>query len=330
MRERLKKMANISAGMMFLFLLAVSVSCERIIKIPADKGDRLYIECFPSNDTDTTFIQVLGTVALDRNAVERDLVNLSVEMKVSGRQCVPTVLSIEGHKALLYTLERVNIGDEVIVSASADGYSPVRAESVVPPAPEFELYREPVGNGYRLVFDTGSSAGKKHYYGVRIRGIKSYGTEGLDPDDPAYYMKEEMLHDIPMNCHTSAESEEDDLMNVKRVITIPINGSDMILFEDDGGATGKFEAMLRAEYLWDREEIHEGVIYMRRCRYQLDVFSISETAYRFINPQINYSLLGAGLIPPFVPSGNVSGGYGILGCMGKCSTDWMPNITENR
>lgn len=330
MRQHLKKFVNMNAGMMFLFLLLMSIpqACEKIIEIPVGKDNRLYVECFPSNDTDTTFIQVSGTAALDKNAVELDLKDLSVEMKIAGRPCALAVRSIEGHKAVLYTLERADIGDEVVITASADGYSPVRAESVVPPAPEFELYREPVGTGYRLVFDTSASGGKKRYYGVRIHGKKYYGTEFLSPDDPAYSMKVETL-DVTMYCNTSVESAKDDAVNVKRVITVPINGSDMVIFEDDGGESGRFEAKIRTNYIGDREEFFDGVVYMRRCRYKLEVFSISETAYRFLNPQINYSLLGAGLIPPFVPSGNASGGYGILGCMGKCSTDWMQNVQQN-
>lgn len=61
----------------------------------------------------------------------------------------------------------------------------------------------------------------------------------------------------------------------------------------------------------------------RRTLYKVELYSLSRQAYEYLNPQTNEALIGSGLIPPFISSGNVSGGYGICSGMGCASTGWI-------
>ena len=59
---------------------------------------------------------------------------------------------------------------------------------------------------------------------------------------------------------------------------------------------------------------------IRRIQYKIDVLSIDDATYKYLNPKNDYFLLSAGLVPPFASTSNINGGYGMLGCIRISST----------
>ena len=75
-------------------------------------------------------------------------------------------------------------------------------------------------------------------------------------------------------------------------------------------------------YVWARPD----VVALQSVYYRLDVFQLSPSAYRFLNPREDIALIGAGLVPPTSVRGNIKGAFGMFECLGRSSTEWLPGL----
>ena len=120
------------------------------------------------------------------------------------------------------------------------------------------------------------------------------------------------------------ESTDEDILGYETITQCRVNGMNMVVFEDDGGNTPELEIVVDIPYEKDKYwVVTEEYSTYRRTLYRVDMFLIPEQAYEYLNPKVNESLLAAGLIPPFINGGNISGGYGIASCMGCYSSGWI-------
>ena len=74
--------------------------------------------------------------------------------------------------------------------------------------------------------------------------------------------------------------------------------------------------------VWARPD----VVALQCVYYRLEVYRLDPNAYRFLNPQENISLIGAGLVPPFAAKGNLKGAFGMVECLGRSATEWLPGL----
>ncbi|MDE5956409.1 MAG: DUF4249 domain-containing protein [Bacteroidales bacterium] len=292
-----------------------------------DKAGRLYVECFPASGTDTTFVKIVATKPLCKDAQFTALTGLEVDFYVNGVPCRLETCSTGARKSVLYTVCQLTEGDEVSVSVAADGYPSVSSRSVVPGGPSFGLERELLGNNirHRLSF-VSPGDGCKHYYGAKIHGTLTYNSVSWSSGAPEYAVTE-IPRDLPLEAYNPSVSFGDDIVGMKTIVTRDVNGGMMAIFEDGGAQYDKLDVFIDVPYLSDRYDftsLTDTVV--RRCHYNVEVFSIAPEAYRFLNPQINYSLLAAGLVPPFMSSGNIDGGYGMLSCMGRSDSGLLKNL----
>ena len=312
-----------------LFLAALAfVSCEKIIELPTvSGGGRLYVECFPSDGTDTTFVYVSGTRPVGKNTVVRDLTGVSVAMSVNGRPSDIELRTVYRHQAVFYMVCPLRTGDEVALTVSAEGYPTVSSKSTVPEGPSFELDRELYGGNIRHYLSfTVPGDGLKSYYGVKMRGTLTYSHVSWSNGAPEYSVTETPM-DLSFEAHNLSEMFTDNITGAKPIAVHFVNGGLMTVFEDDGGKSGRLDISLDVPYIRDRYDYTTLTdTLVRRCHYNLEVFSVSQEAYKFLNPKINYSLLAAGLVPPFMSTGNIDGGYGMLSCMGRSDTGWLANM----
>lgn len=313
----------------FLAVFAVYlISCERVIDMPCgDEVGRLYVECFPASGADTSFVKIVATKPLRKGAVAGELTGLTVGFYVNGEPCSLELRSLDAHKAVFYAVHQLEVNDEISVSASAEGYPSVCSVSVVPEGPSFGLERELLGNNirHRLSF-VSSGDGCKHYYGAKIHGTLTYNSVSWSSGTPEYAVTE-IPRDLPLEAYNTSVSFGDDIVGIKTIVTRDVNGGIMAIFEDGGAKSDKLDVFIDVPYLSDRYDfISLTDTVVRRCHYNVEVFSIAPETYRFLNPQINYSLLAAGLVPPFMSSGNIDGGYGMLSCMGRSDSGLLKNL----
>ena len=127
--------------------------------------------------------------------------------------------------------------------------------------------------------------------------------------------------------YSPVQPSDAEVLDYETIVTCPVNGTDMVLFEDDGGKTPDMEVIVDIPYDRDKYwEIGPEKNVFRRTLYLVKMFSVTPQAYDYLNPKINESLLFAGLVPPFISYGNVDGGYGLNAGMGCISSGWMENL----
>ena len=309
-----------------LALLAVT-ACEAEIDFPVKPDQsRIYLECFPSPGTDITYIMVQSAVPVHDYNRSTELKNLDLDFKVN---------SISQKAGLVSTQENIlyygvrgswTSGDEISITASAEGHPVATASSIIPEAPEYQMSRNLDGGSLNHVFTfkRDPSAHGKCYYGVSIKGITAREKRIFATGEKEILSEKEQEIKY-VGLHSSVESD-DDLMGIETITEARANGIEMIVCEDDG-VSEELKVTISILHWEDRpDEWNQKFEIMRKSRYQLSVYKLNKAAYEYLNPQVNYPLLGAGLVSPFASLGNIKDGYGILDCMGKVETPWLENL----
>ncbi len=309
-------------------LLIAALSCERETDLPLKPdGGRLYLECFPSNNHDTTYIKLTAAVPITEYEGPKELSNIMMNFRVNGDSFAPKLYSEDNYVYTYIADVPLKPGDIVSVDASAEGYPQITASSSVPDEADMEMSREIYNYGtlrHKFTVRRNDGSGQKHYYGVAIRGVcrmeKTYADSDRQPETEVSYLRYDYKMESPV------KSKDEDILGYKTIKQCHVNGTDMVIFEDDGGKTTDLEIVVDIPYQQDKYwVVVEDYKIFRRTLYNVEMFRIPKEAYEYLNPRINESLLAAGLIPPFISNGNISGGYGIASCMGCTSSGWIGN-----
>lgn len=320
-------MRRILATVPLMFILAAS-ACEREIDLPLKPdGGRLYLECYPAEGHDTTYIRLIAALPITDPGASGELSGAKIEFLINGKSSDPVLYSADSHVYTYMVEAPLSQGDQVRVEASADGYPSVSASSSVPPGVTgVDMQREILDGSilrHRFTVRRNDASGEKHYYGIVIRGElrkeTTYTDVGKAPETDISYLE----YDCMVSSQLKPENEGPS--GHETIIRCDINGMDMAVFEDDGGKTRSFEVLVDIPYEEDGY-LAAGPEYSiyRRTLYNVEIFSISGLAYGYLNPRVNEALIATGLVPPFISRGNVSGGYGITSCMGCTSSGWIP------
>lgn len=314
-----------------LAMLLTAVSCVQTIEIPVDvRQGRLYVECLPCNDCDTTFIRLASALPINSTDKSKALDDIRIDFRVNGTQMDAAQLSEENGIYTYIVLGRLSQGDEITLVASAAGVPETTSSSVIPGGCEgLELVGREIHRGHlRHIFKIRreNNDGIKRYYGVSIEGKTTYEKKYHKPE---YGEDETVTKDIVMTyeAQSSFVFQDDEIMNFKTITQAWVNGREIVIFEDDGGASKEITVTIDVPHDEDMniETGPEYTIY-RHSEYNVSTYNIGKNGYKYINPQINYALLGAGLIPPFINYSNISGGYGVNEGMGKTESGWMTNV----
>lgn len=310
-------------------LAIFSASCEKIIDLPfRSDSNRLFVECFPANGSDTTFVTVVGTRTVSKNPTSRPLDNLSVKMSVNGKACTVKPYSRDSYKSVFYTVEQLEHGDILAMEASADNYPSVSSSTVIPENHDFGFdCKRTLEKGsiiHRLTLPDNTA---NPYYGVKLDGVIKYDFVSWETGSPEYEKYEKPIDLGSLTAYRPGGSPEDEVGELKTIITRDVNGDMMVIFEKKGNTPGPIEIIIDIPYVRDRYDLTTLTdTLVRRCHYNLEVFSMDRNTYRFLNPKINYALLSAGLIPPFLNVTNIDGGYGMMAGMQRRETGWMLNL----
>lgn len=307
-------------------LIIAASACERETVLPIKPdGGRLYLECFPSNGHDTTYIRLAAALPITEAEGTKALSGIMMDFKVNDESFAPELYSEDNHVYTFIADVPLKTGDIVSVNAMADGYPQIMATSSVPHEADMEMSREIYNYGtlrHRFKVKRNDGSGQKHYYGVAIRGVlrmeKTYADPDMQPEVEVSCLQYDYRTESPL------KSEDEDVLGYKTITQCHVNGTNIVIFEDDGGKTPDLEIVVDIPYQQDKYwVVVEDYKIFRRTLYNVEMFRIPEAAYEYLNPRINESLLAAGLIPPFISNGNISGGYGIFSCMGCTSSGWI-------
>ena len=321
----MKAISSIIATMSIVLL----ASCEKEIGLPLKSdGGRLYLECFPSNGHDTTYISLAAALPATEYGASAELSNISIDFKVNGVLAIPEFHSKTGDVYNYIVEVPLETGDEVSLAAGADGYPSVTSVSYIPEGADIEMTREIYNYGtlrHRFTVHREDNSGEKRYYGIVIIGERRMETTYPDPEKE----QETEISRITFKykLYSPVQPSDAEVLDYETIVTCPVNGTDMVLFEDDGGKTPDMEVIVDIPYDRDKYwEIGPEKNVFRRTLYLVKMFSVTPQAYDYLNPKINESLLFAGLVPPFISYGNVDGGYGLNAGMGCISSGWMENL----
>lgn len=307
--------------LLFGLLTLLATACEKEFEIRSTaKSGCLYVECFPSNDTDTTFVRISGTAPISKKAVAKSLEGLTVRLETGGHEAVLDIFSATERSVVLYSLAHLSVGDELNLEADANNYPRVTSSSSVPKPPVFGMDRN--GNVFRFSFDR-SKDGKKRYYGIKASCLVTITQTSASTGELISY--DESTIEAPLNVAEESIPENDDIFGYETIVTATVNGSEMIVFEDEGADADKFELTVIPEFPSDRQSQWGGVVTTRKCYVRFSVYSVTKEAYEYLNPRVDYSLISLGLVSPFISFGNIKDGYGILSAMGRYDTDLLPN-----
>ena len=219
-------------------------------------------------------------------------------------------------------------GDAVALTVQDAEEAPVRSVSLVPPGPSFSYSRELTSewrDRYHIMLETEMLASGRSFYGVSLEALAhntitqkdgSKVVEIVPFADLRYEMKEG--ESAPVSLGNRVEG---------RFHPVSSAGKGLIVFEVDENDPSPCELVLETpnigyHYVWARP----GVVALQCVYYRLVVYRLAPDTYRFLNPQENISLIGAGLVPPFSAQGNLQGVFGMFECVGRSVTEWLPGL----
>ena len=106
-----------------MLLLSV-LSCEREMDIPLKPGTgRLYLECFPSDGNDTTYISLTAASPVTDGVAPGRLSGIRMDFSVNGEPAVPKLYSVDNDTYTYMADFPIETGDRISVSASAEGWA---------------------------------------------------------------------------------------------------------------------------------------------------------------------------------------------------------------
>ena len=315
---------------LLLVLALTALSCEREIDFPAKEDSaRLFLECFPTNGNDTSFIRLTAAVPIAEFPGTRELTGVKVEFFLNHKPVPAVPYSTENGINVYYAKADLSAGNSIKVKASANNIPAVESETSIPPddLPEIKMTRELGNKGtLRHSFSFSGSVNKeKQYYGITIEGLRKLETEYSDPAIESEVTSCNITYDYIMS---SSIPKPDNIIEDKpTIVQCNVNGKTMAVFEDDGGKTTEYVIYLEIPYTKDRYDVIDvGYRTFRRTLYKVTLYRLSKEAYEYLNPYYNRFLLGSGLLPPFIGHSNVTSGYGMMYGMASRSTEWLANL----
>ena len=285
--------------------------------------DMLYLECFPESGSDSVSIWVYTALPIKENSPKKVLETVSIRLHLN--DAVYTYTNVPLIKNMYNCrLDRcLEENDLVYLEIEADGYPSIRATSVVPRGPDFQMYTSVVED--KLNMSVGlKGMSKSNYYALCLKGKYEYEKISWDSGQRVQIF-EEVSFDPTYEFYTPVLSLEDEIMGFTTYSAVQLNGKDMVVFEDQ--STKDLNVSLVLPFLRDRYDIiSRQDTTIRRIRYELEVFNISQSAYKILNPKINHTLIGLGAAFPSLDYTDVEGGFGVFHCMGKTKSGWISNI----
>lgn len=311
-----------SIRLSLLMSISLLVSCEYNIETPGSlEPYKLCINGFPAASMDTSFFEVsiARPIGSERRVISPG--DIDVMVRINGMACKTGLYSKDRQSNLYYIDERIQGGDIIEMFASSSDYGTVRAVSVVPEPPIVRV--DQLSNN--LIFPP-SIDGHKRYYGVRISKRRVIEKVDWGHGYREYTCKEDIEH-VQADGTSPVTIPDMDIHNIKTILPVSINGEQMLIFEDYGDSPDSLvinvDLSMKPNGFVSQDYWRDTLTVQRFLR--VEAFSISEMAYKYLNPQINRTLLNVGMIPPFTGSGNIEGGFGVFSCMGKTDSGWIPN-----
>lgn len=305
-----------------ILAIIAAESCSYTLNVSGDgEEDALCIIGFPEAGADTSFVEV--SVARPLGSERRVLSpgTLDFRVTVNGEECI-TGLYSSGRQSDTYYIDKVLAeGDQVEMIAESARFGTVNAVATVPDAPRFRV-DQPAS---QVIFPP-SNDGIKRYYGMRVfskmmREEVDWGRTGS-----RQYSVFEDIDTVLAEGSSPVTLPDMEMHNIKTIVDVNIDGRSMLIFEDWGNASDSLvittNLILPENQIIYNNYTRDTIAISWFCR--VEAYSLSELAYKYLNPQVNRSLLGFGLIPPFLGSGNVEGGFGIFSCLGSTDSGWIP------
>lgn len=306
--------------------ILLTASCIKEIEMPIGKVEsKVYLECFPYEGADITYIKLARTVPTNQQPSTTKLKIRKLSMKVNGRDI--EVLSQESNgKMNYYTLHPFLPEDEVELIVEADGLETAYSKTRVLEGPVFTLEREisKFDVIHRLSVTRPEDGEKEHQYGFAVRErmhqeTKSHGSVISTAEDDNW---------MPLN-FTKPFVQYEGMPGYGNMAEVMMNGRDMVVFQSDD-TSEKLDVEFRVpfkrnNYVTDNPS--DTTFF--RYSYEIEVYVFDKETYLHLNPKSNQFLIGAGLTPPYTNACNVTGGYGMLGSAGMSSSGWLPNVDES-
>ena len=309
-----------------ILLLAgfLCLSCVTEMEVPvASYEDKLYLECFPESGSDSVLVWVYTVLPINNNTPKQSLEKVSIRLHLNDAVYTYTNVPLINNMYNCHLDRCLTEGDLIGLEVEAEGFPSIRATSVVPRGPDFQLQMSIVEN--RLNMQVGlKGVAKSNYYALCLKSKYEYERISWDSGQRMQTF-EEMPFEPVYDFYTPVLSLEDEFMGFETFSSVRLNGKDMIVFED--GSTKDLNVSLVLPYMQDRYDIISGRdTTIRRIRYELEVFNISRSAYKSLNPKINQTLVKLGAAAPSLDYTEVEGGFGVMHCMGKAVSGWRSNI----
>lgn len=314
----------------YIFLMAflLVAGCESYMDYPGQEEEgKLYLECFPGTGADSTILTVFGTYPVNYPEKCASLDNVVAELSVNSAPVEWASCQRVGGGLRFAAPTDLSAGDEVgLVLQDADGKH-IQCFSKVSEGPSFSFSRELTSHWvdrYHISLNTNTSATGKCYYGISLAAI---GHNAIKQSDGSSVVEivpyDELRYELKdADARSSLAGQVEG-----RFFPVLVAGRKMIVFEVEATDASPFEVVLDTpnigyHYVWARPD----VVALQSVYYRLDVFQLSPSAYRFLNPREDIALIGAGLVPPTSVRGNIKGAFGMFECLGRSSTEWLPGL----
>lgn len=302
----------------------ICLSCVTEMEIPVSSyEDKLYLECFPESGSDSVLVWIYTALPIKNNTPKQSLETVSIRLRLNDTvYTYSNVLLINN----MYNchLDRCLIeNDHICLEVEAEGYPSIRATSIVPQGPDYQMHMSILEDKLNMQVAL-NGVEKSNYYALSLKSKYEYERISWDSGQRMQTF-EEVPFETVYDFYTPVLSLEDEMLGFETFSSVQLNGKDMIVFED--GSTKDLNVSLVLPYLKDRYDIiSRKDTTIRRIKYKLEVFNISQSAYKILNPKINQTLLGLGAAFPALDYTDVEGGFGVLHCMGRTESGWMSNI----
>lgn len=302
-------------------LVLTCTSCmSEVLEIENVQGTRIFIEGLLVQGADTTFIDILPAYPFNHKK-KNTFENLYVELSINGNEV--TVESADGK--CWYSTARVSTGDHVSIKVRDSACEEAFAETVVPGKTGFDVHRSIQGGRIVNLFDLGTNNEEEVYYGILAQGnivtsvFKDGTIQSVRKDKMNLSLKTYSPGETPI-------SIDEEITGLSHTVVKQFHNGDFVVFKS---SEANPQYVLETTFLRDRRSyISEKEYVDRTCEFKFDVLKLDESAYKYFNPQVNYNMLSAGLIPPFASSGNIYNGYGLFYAPMAASTGWLSNLSE--
>lgn len=287
-------------------VMLISASCESEFELKGiDDEDRLHITFIPSTFMSSHEMTITGARSVNKPAKEyQSPSNLSIRLTVNGEDIA---LEAKDQDHFLAHHEFIP-GQTVRIEASADGFRPAYAETVIPePVKEFKT----------------SIAKSDEDYNSRLMVTVEY------PDNPETKdMYGALVVQETTAVHKGTTIEACDIYPIyddfseAECRTTSFHGTEIAYWNDSKETSGGRQKM---EFEFDRINYTiEG--HTTKIRYKILLLKVSPEFYRYYNGQWdieNNALSFIGLSAPTFTYTNITGGIGVLGSLSYTESDWI-------